>query len=428
MSKLQERLAEIEKLNGEVKGIFDTVGDNDLDSQTWEKVKSNNKEIERIEGEILKLTEQDVARQKAAERGRLATPRSDLLSGDQPSQEGKGGSKGQVKTIGQMVAEHAEFSAWRAKVAPAPGHVQRAAFGNSPSIPIQGGLKTLLTGASATSAGALIYPQFLGLQDAGTWMRPLTIRDIITTGQTDSDLVEYVRITGVTNNAAPVAEATATSGSSGAKPESAMAMLVISEAVKTIAHWIPATRRALSDASQLRTIVEQFLRYGLEEELEDQILNGSGVGENFTGVLNVSGNTPQAWDTNILTTTRKGRTLVRTTGRATPTAYVFNPTDWETIDLLQDNEARYYFGGPSVIGNPRLWGLPVVESEGMPAGTGMVADWKLAVLWDRMVAQILVSDSHSDFFVRNLIAILAELRAAFGVLRPAAFVEMDLTA
>jgi hypothetical protein len=43
-------------------------------------------------------------------------------------------------------------------------------------------------------------------------------------------------------------------------------------------------------------------------------------------------------------------------------------------------------------------------------------------------ANILVSDSHSDFFIRNLVAILAEMRAAFGVLRPAAFVEIDLTA
>jgi len=39
-----------------------------------------------------------------------------------------------------------------------------------------------------------------------------------------------------------------------------------------------------------------------------------------------------------------------------------------------------------------------------------------------------VSDSHSDFFVRNLVAILGELRAAFAVIRPSAFVEVDLTA
>lgn len=38
-----------------------------------------------------------------------------------------------------------------------------------------------------------------------------------------------------------------------------------------------------------------------------------------------------------------------------------------------------------------------------------------------------MTDSHLDFFVRNLVAILAEMRAAFGVVQPNAFVEIDLT-
>jgi HK97 family phage major capsid protein len=119
---------------------------------------------------------------------------------------------------------------------------------------------------------------------------------------------------------------------------------------------------------------------------------------------------------------------VRVTGRARPTAYILNPTEWETIDLLQDNEGRYFFGGPSVLGTPRLWGLPVVESEAMTAGVGVVGDMRQCVLWDREAASIMASDSHMDFFTRNMVAILAELRAAFGIFRPAAIVEMDLTA
>jgi HK97 family phage major capsid protein len=142
----------------------------------------------------------------------------------------------------------------------------------------------------------------------------------------------------------------------------------------------------------------------------------------------MSGTQSQAWDTNLLTTTRRARTKVRVVGRAQATAYLLHPNDWEDIDLLQDNEARYFFGGPSVLGNPRLWGLPVVESEGVTEGFGYVGDFRTCVLWDREQASIQVSNSHSDFFIRNMVAILAELRAAFGCLRPVAIVEMDLTA
>jgi hypothetical protein len=42
------------------------------------------------------------------------------------------------------------------------------------------------------------------------------------------------------------------------------------------------------------------------------------------------------------------------------------------------------------------------------------------------MATITATDSHSDFFIRNIIAILAEMRAAFGIIRPSAFVEVDL--
>ena len=48
-------------------------------------------------------------------------------------------------------------------------------------------------------------------------------------------------------------------------------------------------KRALSDAAQIRGIIDQELRDDLAEELEDQILNGNGVGENFTGMLQHGG-------------------------------------------------------------------------------------------------------------------------------------------
>jgi HK97 family phage major capsid protein len=337
------------------------------------------------------------------------------------------------RTIGQQFIESEEWTTFKRSVAP-NGFSEKTNVGASPAVsykrllpPTQAEMRALLTGASDTLAGAFVFNDVQAGYTPQGLQRPLTIRDVITNGNTDSDTVEYVRMTGQTNAAAPVAEATATSGASGTKPESTLAFAKVTTAVKTIAHWIPATKRALSDAGQLRTIIDSFLRYGLEEEVEDQIIAGDGTGENFEGIGTVSGVQAQAFDTDLFTTTRKARTKVRTVGRRTPTAYLINPADWETIDLLQDNEARYYGSGPFALSPARLWGLPVVESEAVPAGTGYVGDFRLAVIWDREAASIQVSDSHSDFFIRNMVAILAEMRAAFGVLQPNAFVEIDLT-
>lgn len=342
------------------------------------------------------------------------------------------------KSIGEEFIHSAEY---KALLAQAPngqfGQKQRVQSGMA-------GFKSLVTGSSDTSAGAWVVPDQVGQQvGLDAFQRPLRLRDVVTQGTTGSDSVEYVRVTSITNNAAPVAEATTAAGptapgSAGAlvpaagggyKPESALAAARVTTPVRTIAHWIPVTKRALSDAAQIRTLIDAFLRYGLEEELEDQMVQGDGTGENFEGISHVSGVQAQAWDTNALTTLRKAKTKVRTVGRSIANAYLLNPADLETIDLLQDNEGRYYFGGPSGVGTAQmLWGIPVIETEAVPAGTAYVGDWRKAILWDREQATIQVTDSHLDFFVRNLVAILAEMRAAFGVVQPTAFVEIDLTA
>ena len=54
--------------------------------------------------------------------------------------------------------------------------------------------------------------------------------------------------------------------------------------VKTIAVYVGATKRALADVAQIRGIIDQELRDDLQEELENQIINGNGVGENFVGI------------------------------------------------------------------------------------------------------------------------------------------------
>lgn len=361
--------------------------------------------------------------------------------------KGGGLSLARGKSLAERFTEAPEFKGWLDQIAPA-GRVPDSLKGfSSPAFAFEGlkalrGEKALVTGVSDTSAGALVRADWLGLADVGTFQRPLTVRQLVTNGTTESDAVEYARVTGFTNNAAPAAEATTAAGptadigdgsidlpaGSGVKAESGMTLEKVTANVKTIAHWIPATKRALSDASQIRTLIDNFLEYGLEEELEDQIVNGDGTGENFEGLLTVTGTQAQAWDTDLFVTTRKAKTKVRTVGRATATAFLFNPEDNERIDLAKDANERFYGNGPFGLGPDVLWGIPRVESEAVPAGTGLVADFRQAVLWDREQAAIQVSDSHADFFIRNLVAILAEMRAAFGVLRPKAIVEIDLTA
>jgi len=336
-------------------------------------------------------------------------------------------------SLGQRFVESTEFVAWLKQVAPG-GQIPDSMRGlSSPPVEFRSllGLKDVVTGASDTSAGAFVQVDYTGIYEPlGRY--PLNVLELLSRRTTESDLVEFVRQATQVQQAAPVPEANvadyngATGEISGEKPEATLGFEKVQEPVKTIAVWIPATKRALSDAAQLRGIIDQELRDDLNEELEDQLLNGTGVGENFTGIFNTAGVLVQAFDTDIITTTRKAITTIQVTGRAKPTGWVLNPVDWETIELLKDANNRYYWGGPMVQGRQQLWGVPVVTSQSVTQGTALLGDFRKAVLWDREKASIQVSDSHADFFIRNMVAILAEMRAAFGVIRPSGFVMVDL--
>lgn len=395
-------------------------------------------------------TLKDAVKDEAEARGELADATAFLksLSGAAPEETKtptlavSGMSmQTQGKTFGELFTESDGYKDFLGRFAK-NGIIPNATKGVQ-SNPFQLDQKALVTGASSTSAGALVVNDRYGPTTDLIGERELTIRDLVTVGSTTSDTVEYVRVTGKTNNAAPVAEATSAAAPTvtvdgnaqsgvalvpnaggGYKPESGMDLEVVSTTVKTIAHWIPITKRAVSDAGQVRTLIDSFLRVGLNEELEDQMLSGSGSGENFTGILSSSPLTVGSAGTDLDAIVDAIK-AVRVTGRRRPSAVVFHPNDWYSTGFLlaKDSQNRYLVGDPraSIDQLNTLWGLQVVVSEAMTENTALVGDFRQAVLWEREGIDVLVSDQHSDFFTRNLLAILAEMRAAFGVLDPQAF-------
>lgn len=285
--------------------------------------------------------------------------------------------------------------------------------------------KALLTGASASSGGGFVVNQHMsGLVDLR--QRELTMLDLIPRLQTESDTVEYVREDTFTNAAAAVAEASATTGTSGLKPESTLAYSVQTAPVRTIAHWIPITNRMLADAPAIRGTINGRLLLGVDMALESEIITGAGTGEHLSGILGSGTNLIVSGTDSVMDRIFKGRTAVRVTGKGRPNAVVLHPNDWQGIRLARQNVATgtlgdYLMGPPSQVGATTIWGMPAVESEAITENTGLVGDFTMGcALFDREQAAIRVG-TIDDQFVRNMQTILAELRAAFVVYRPTMF-------
>lgn len=351
---------------------------------------------------------------------------------DDVDAQGRPPVRERVKALGLQVVESLEF---KAMMRPFTGAVNERARIQSDPI----GVKALITGGSSTSGGAFVVNEQSGIVEM-LGRRPLTIRDLVSVRRTGSDAVEYVEQTSHTNAAAVVPEATSSAAptapgaagplildpNGGYKPEGSWAFERKVANVKTIAEWVPITKRGLADVAALEGLINDELAADVADAEEAQILNGNGTGENFTGVNNWSGVQTQTFSTDIFESIRKGITKARTVGRVNPTGIVMNPADVEKIDLAKDLNGTYRYGGPQSMGQRTVWGVPVVESEIQPAGTGTLADWSKAVLWDREQTTVTMTDSHADFFVRNMVAVLAEERLAFAVTRPAAVVKVAL--
>jgi HK97 family phage major capsid protein len=293
----------------------------------------------------------------------------------------------------------------------------------------------VITGDDA-SGGALIpvaQPSFIAPRD-----RPLLLTDLVMVGTTDSDEIPYVVESGFTNNAAGVKEATSdapigdgtggtvTAANSGRKPQSALTYEKKSESVKTLAHWIAQTRRILADAPRLASLIDGRLRYGLARVVDEQMVTGDGTGEDLQGVLNTPGIQHQDRTADpLVDDLLRALTKVRL-AFFDPSAVGINPSDWvEDVRLTKDDNGNYIYGPPAYNGPETVWGVNVVQGAQFPTGNPVVGEWRTAELYIREGIQVLASDSHADFFVRNLIALLAEMRCGFVVPQPEAFCEVS---
>ncbi len=356
------------------------------------------------------------------------------------TEQGQQQEKRETRSLGQRFAESDQVQKYQGEKRGQPYDVgsfyTRHAVQHNEAMEPQELRALIHTGAfTADMIPSQIVPGFFRGEDLQG-----TLRDVLINGQTTSDAIIFFRELVFTNNAAGVAQATATAGATGLKPESALTFEQATAPVVTIAHWIPITRQTLQDAAQMQTYVEQRLLDGLRLEESDQLLNGTGTPD-LQGILGTSG--VQALDGAYFTGTpvkdagtgnenfnriMRGRTRIRTVGRARASFVVLNPVNLEAFLTTTDGNRQYFGAGPfSGTGIANLWGLRVVEDENLAAGTALVGDGRMAAVWDRMQAQILI-DTINDQFVRNMLTILAEERLALTVFRPAAFARVTLTA
>lgn len=405
MSKVEELRESISKSREELKSVFDAPADNGKYSHDQkEKIKGLNEELATSLDE-LKIEESKAANAKAMEIDANAV---NELPVAEPQSAG-------IKTIGEQFTNTDAYKSYLSN--------------GVKGVDSQAEFKTTLN-TTGYPPESLRAPGILetALRDPNA---VIGLFDQITTNQ---NAYVYLEETTFTNNAGEIAE----SGDISSANESALAFTERTESIRKIATFLPVTDELLADVSGIQGYVNSRLTTMMRLRMDNQLLNGNGTAPNLTGVLNKSGiNTfdyalPYAGELGRLGQVYQAITEIRKDAFVEPDAIVLHPEDWYQIVTAVSDVTTSGSKNPLVVaaGNfgsdvaARLWGLKVVPSTAIAAGTALVGKFgggDAAQIVMRQGVDLAVSDSHSDFFAKNQLAIRLTMRMGFVIYRPTAF-------
>lgn len=257
-------------------------------------------------------------------------------------------------------------------------------------------------------------------------VRPLRLLDVLPTRPTSSDSVEFVRVSAIGHAAEQESDG-------DEKAELGVDSSLERAEIATVAAWTSASKQVLADHAALGQTIDTLIRNKVLDRLEARLVAGfGGVGGRISGFLEQA--TPFSPTTAINPADRVGEAISDMAAKGyRPQVIVLHPADWFRLSITREKwDVVAGYGGPYLFGSPTnpmqhtLWNVPVVLTPSVGEHNALVIDTNYTTVLDREQISVQISNSHADFFVRNLIAVLGEMRAGLEVLDQGAVVSLSI--
>lgn len=277
----------------------------------------------------------------------------------------------------------------------------------------------------ASSGGGFILPDF-DLSPEQLARQSLDLLSLLRVQPTDSNVITWLRQDTRITGATTVGEYTDTDDTATNKPEGGATWSQQTSNVQTIAVHVAVTNQQLDDAPEIRTVIDEDLRFEIEEELNTQCLTGDGTGNNLTGIVTAVGNTlaftgAGVSHDNMLDAILDGWVYIKLDNEPDPTGVLVYTTDWQKMRTRKTTgTGEYIMGPPSDKGPMTLWSLPLLPTNNITAHTALIGNYQQARLHLRERSMVRLGYAMNDFLA-NRVRLLAELRACLTVRRPNAF-------
>ena len=265
--------------------------------------------------------------------------------------------------------------------------------------------------------------------------RPLTVADLFAQETTEKEAVTYFVEGTVIGEAGAVGEGDEYPQIQFGDPTA------VTDPLKKIGCLYKDSDELLSDAPRLAQNIDNRAEYLMDIKEEDQLLTGSGTGNNIKGLLNRSGlqTATCVGMTAAIKAIKKAKVSIK---KATPgfraDALLVNDEDWNEITDQQDANNQFLAGGPfygpygngaGPVEEPPLWGLRVVPTQAIAKGTMVIGAFKLGGSVIRKGGRMIdITNSDGTDFEKGIVAFRPSERLALAVRYPAAFVKLTVTA
>ena len=245
---------------------------------------------------------------------------------------------------------------------------------------------------------------------------------IIPVGNTDSNVIRFVKESAYTNNAANTAE--------GAAPTDSEFELTAEDAVvqKTTA-IMTISQEMLDDTPGLSSYLSQRLPGKINTVIDDQLIGGSGTSPNLLGLLNGGTVFAAGGFANAIESAQELDVLYVAMNQLAVANFaangiVLNPTDFHKIALLKDTTNEYLRGNSliSADGFFRINGVPVYMNNKLSAGNFIVGDFSQgSQVWQREGLRVDFGYENDDNFSKYLVSVRGIARIAHSVYLPNAY-------
>lgn len=233
------------------------------------------------------------------------------------------------------------------------------------------------------------------------------ILELVNVGTIMSNVWEWVEQKNADGGAAMTAEG-------AAKSQADFDLVVASANVKKVTAYIKVTKEMLDDVELMRSEIDQELTELINLKIDDQLLNGTGLTVNLTGITTnatawvagafaLSIPAPNKWDV-LRTAINQVRVNL-----FEPTYIVMHPTDVTSMELSKGTDGHYILPPFASQDGTNVAGIRVVANTGVTIDKFLVGDFTKSGVRFKEGLTINVGYENDDF-TKNLVTILAEAR------------------